>query len=146
MYKYKNDQDWRRFDLSSPSKKSANLMMCQAVQDHLTKEKFYTIPVVNIKDSVSSKDKEKIKEKEDDAHAAWAITKAELDKKAQAEAELRAIDAALAKTRVSAPKPPAPVVAPAAPGVCWCSTPRRYPTAQARMEARCMWTKTASRR
>ena len=55
----------------------------------------------------------KIKEKEDDAHAAWAITKAELDKKAQAEAELRAIDAALAKTRVSAPKPPAPV-APAA--------------------------------
>ena len=56
----------------------------------------------------------KIKEKEDDAHAAWAVTKAELDKKAQAEAELRAIDAALAKTRVSAPKPPAPV-APAAP-------------------------------
>ena len=59
----------------------------------------------------------KIKEKEDDAHAAWAVTKAELDKKAQAEAELRAIDAALAKTRVSAPpKPPAaPPVAPAAP-------------------------------
>ena len=56
----------------------------------------------------------KIKEKEDDAHSAWAVTKAELDKKAQAEAELRAIDAALAKTRVSAPKPPAPV-APAAP-------------------------------
>ena len=57
----------------------------------------------------------KIKEKEDDAHAAWAVTKAELDKKAQAEAELRAIDAALAKTRVSAPpKPPAaPPVAPA---------------------------------
>ena len=56
----------------------------------------------------------KIKEKEDDAHAAWAVTKAELDKKAQAEAELRAIDAALAKTRVSAPpKPPAaPPVAP----------------------------------
>ena len=56
----------------------------------------------------------KIKEKEDDAHSAWAVTKAELDKKAQAEAELRAIDAALAKTRVSAPpKPPAaPPVAP----------------------------------
>ena len=57
----------------------------------------------------------KIKEKEDDAHAAWAITKAELDKKAQAEAELRAIDAALAKTKVSAPKPPAAPAAPAAP-------------------------------
>ena len=57
----------------------------------------------------------KIKEKEDDAHAAWAVTKAELDKKAQAEAELRAIDAALAKTKVSAPKPPAAPAAPAAP-------------------------------
>ena len=59
----------------------------------------------------------KIKEKEDDAHAAWAVTKAELDKKAQAEAELRAIDAALAKTRVSAPPkaPAAPPVAPVAP-------------------------------
>ena len=59
----------------------------------------------------------KIKEKEDDAHAAWAVTKAELDKKAQAEAELRAIDAALAKTRVSAPPkaPPTPPVAPVAP-------------------------------
>ena len=60
----------------------------------------------------------KIKEKEDDAHAAWSVTKAELDKKAQAEAELRAIDAALAKTRVSAPpKPPAapPVAAPPKP-------------------------------
>ena len=56
----------------------------------------------------------KIKEKEDDAHAAWAITKAELDKKAQAEAELRAIDAALAKTRVSAP-PKAPAAPPVAP-------------------------------
>ena len=55
----------------------------------------------------------KIKEKEDDAHAAWAVTKAELDKKAQAEAELRAIDAALAKTRVSAPpKPAAPPLPP----------------------------------
>ena len=57
----------------------------------------------------------KIKEKEDDAHAAWAVTKAELDKKAQAEAELRAIDAALAKTKVSAPKPPVAPAAPAAP-------------------------------
>ena len=56
----------------------------------------------------------KIKEKEDDAHAAWAVTKAELDKKAQAEAELRAIDAALAKTRVSAP-PKAPAAPPVAP-------------------------------
>ena len=62
MYKYKNEQEWRRFDLSSPSKKGANLSMCSAVQDHLTKEKFYFIPIVNIKDNVSSKDKEKIKD------------------------------------------------------------------------------------
>ena len=62
MYKYKSDQGWRRFDLSSPSRKDANLMLCKAVQDHLVKEDFFTVPVVFIKDSVKDKDKEKIRE------------------------------------------------------------------------------------
>ena len=29
MYKYKSEQGWRRFDLQSPSRKDANLQMCQ---------------------------------------------------------------------------------------------------------------------
>jgi len=62
MYKYKTDQEWRRFDLSSPSRKAANLMMCQSVQDHLIKENFFTLPVVNIKDNVNGKDKDRIKD------------------------------------------------------------------------------------
>ena len=61
----------------------------------------------------------KIKEKEDDAHAAWKIVSDELEKKAQAIADLAAIDAALAKSRLNAPKPPPaapkPPTAPATP-------------------------------
>ena len=28
MYKYKSEQGWRRFDLQSPSRKEANITMC----------------------------------------------------------------------------------------------------------------------
>jgi hypothetical protein len=31
MYKFKFEQGWRRFDLTSPSKKDANVEMCKVV-------------------------------------------------------------------------------------------------------------------
>ena len=33
MYKFKFDQGWRRFDLTSPSKKDSNIEMCKAVSE-----------------------------------------------------------------------------------------------------------------
>ena len=57
----------------------------------------------------------KIKEKEDDAHAAWAVTKANSTKKLKPRLNYRAIDAR-SRTRVSAPpkrlRRPAPAPAP----------------------------------
>jgi SWI/SNF related-matrix-associated actin-dependent regulator of chromatin subfamily C len=31
MYKFKSEQGWRRFDLTSPSKKESNIEMCKEV-------------------------------------------------------------------------------------------------------------------
>merc|ERR1719361_2162964 len=62
MYKYRNEQGWRRFDLSSPSRKDANLQMCMQVQEHLIEQDLYKVPVVLIKDNVKEKDKNKVKD------------------------------------------------------------------------------------
>ena len=62
MYKFKNDMEWSRFDLSSPYRKNTNLLMCKTVEDHLIRKKCFYVPVIYIKDNVSAEDKEKIKE------------------------------------------------------------------------------------
>lgn len=43
MYKSKHEEGWRRFDLSTPSKKDANLSMCQKIEETLI-EKGYHVP------------------------------------------------------------------------------------------------------
>jgi len=62
MYKYKSEQSWRRFDLSSSTRKDANLNMCMAVQEQLISDDLYRVPVVLIKDTVKKDDKEKVRE------------------------------------------------------------------------------------
>jgi len=62
MYKYKNEQGWRRFDLSSPSRKDANLQMCIQVQEDLIEQDLYKVPVVMIKDNLKEKEKNKVRD------------------------------------------------------------------------------------
>jgi len=83
MYKFKTDQGWRRFDLTSPSRKEANLQLCVVVEAALVELGRHQKPIVFIKDVVKEKDKEKIKEKvkerggkvttdlEDATHVIW---------------------------------------------------------------------------
>lgn len=62
MYQFKNEQGWRRFDLSSPSRKEANLEMCQKVEDVLEKKRFHITPKLFLHKDLSKEDKEKVKE------------------------------------------------------------------------------------
>merc|ERR1719412_146913 len=62
MYQFKNEQGWRRFDLSSPSRKDANLQMCIQVQEDLIEQELYKVPVVMIKDNLKEKEKNKVRD------------------------------------------------------------------------------------
>jgi len=62
MYKYKSEQGWRRFDLQSPSRKDANLQMCQKVEEFLKAQKLFVPPSCFFKKNVKDADKEKAKE------------------------------------------------------------------------------------
>ena len=62
MYQFKNEQGWRRFDLSSPSRKDANLEMCQKVQEVLEKKKFHVSPKLLLQKNLSKDVKDKVKD------------------------------------------------------------------------------------
>jgi len=62
MYKYKTEQGWRRFDLQSPSRKENNLAMCMKVEEALSEEQLYMVPIVMIKDNVKSNDRDRAKD------------------------------------------------------------------------------------
>lgn len=48
MYKFKSDQGWRRFDLSSPSRKDANLQMCAKLEEVLVDKELHFVPKLYI--------------------------------------------------------------------------------------------------
>ena len=62
MYQFKNEQGWRRFDLSSPSRKEANLEMCQKVEEALEKKKYHISPKFFLRKNLDKEDVSKIKE------------------------------------------------------------------------------------
>jgi hypothetical protein len=62
MYQFKNEQGWRRFDLSSPSRKEANLEMCQKVEVALEKKGYHVSPKLLIRKELPKEDKDKVKE------------------------------------------------------------------------------------
>jgi len=62
MYKYKFDQGWRRFDLSSPSKKDLNLTMFKKAEEALVTEEIHLVPKLFImKDLLDEEDTDRIK-------------------------------------------------------------------------------------
>ena len=61
MYQFKNEQGWRRFDLSSPSRKEANLEMCQKVEEVLVKKGFHVNPKFYLHKDLSKEEKEQAK-------------------------------------------------------------------------------------
>ena len=62
MHQFKNEQGWRRFDFNSPSRKEANLEMCQKVEEALEKKKYHWSPKLFLSKGLSKEDKEKVKE------------------------------------------------------------------------------------
>ena len=62
MYQFKNEQGWRRFDLSSPSRKDANLEMCQKVEEVLEKKRFHVSPKFFLHKDLSKEEKEQAKD------------------------------------------------------------------------------------
>ena len=60
LYQFKNEQGWRRFDLSSPSRKDANLEMCQKVEEVLEKKRFHVNPKLFLHKDLTKEDKEKV--------------------------------------------------------------------------------------
>jgi SWI/SNF related-matrix-associated actin-dependent regulator of chromatin subfamily C len=62
MYQFKNEQGWRRFDMSSPSRKEANLTMCQKVEEALEKKGFHVSPKLLFRKDLPKEDKDRVKE------------------------------------------------------------------------------------
>ncbi len=62
MYKFKNDQGWRRFDLSSPSRKDMNMEMCREIQEALVEHELHVLPKLFLVKELSKEDREKVKE------------------------------------------------------------------------------------
>eukprot|EP00094_Tigriopus_californicus_P005291 TCALIF_05101-PA protein Name:"Similar to SMARCC2 SWI/SNF complex subunit SMARCC2 (Homo sapiens)" AED:0.04 eAED:0.04 QI:0/0.66/0.57/0.85/1/1/7/277/1078 len=62
MYKFKHEQAWRRFDLSSPSRKEANLQMCTKVEEALIEHEMHMLPKLFLRKELDKDDKDKVKE------------------------------------------------------------------------------------
>ncbi len=62
MYKFKYDQGWRRFDLSSPSRKDTNLQMCMKMEEALIEHELHVVPKLFLIDDMSKEEKDKAKE------------------------------------------------------------------------------------
>ena len=57
MYKFKTEQGWRRFDLSSPSRRDANLQMCQKAEEALVEQELHTLPKIAFAKELSKEDR-----------------------------------------------------------------------------------------
>ena len=57
MYKFKHDNNWRRFDLTSPSRKDANLQMCAKMEEAAVEHGFFQVPKLCIRKEVAKEDK-----------------------------------------------------------------------------------------
>jgi len=62
MYKYKFDHGWRRFDLSSPSRKEANLSMCAEAVNSMVKAGIHVLPKVLLMKDIPKDEREGLKE------------------------------------------------------------------------------------
>ena len=62
MYQFKNEQGWRRFDLSSPSRKETNLEMCQKIEEVLEKKRLHVSPKLFLHKDLSKDVKDKVKD------------------------------------------------------------------------------------
>jgi SWI/SNF related-matrix-associated actin-dependent regulator of chromatin subfamily C len=61
MYKFKFEQGWRRFDLSSPSRKETNMQMCQKMEEALIEHELDAAPKLFLMDDLEKEDVEKAK-------------------------------------------------------------------------------------
>ena len=57
MYKFKNEQGWRRFDLSSPSRKDMNMDMCREIQEALVEHELHTLPKLYLTKELAKEDR-----------------------------------------------------------------------------------------
>lgn len=62
MYKYKFEQGWRRFDLSSPSRKDTNVAMCSKVEESLVEKGFHVTPKLFLKKDLPKEDRDRVRE------------------------------------------------------------------------------------
>merc|ERR1712223_1161637 len=62
MHQFKNEQGWRRFDFSSPSRKEANIEMCQKVEEALEKKRYHVAPKFFFHKTLPKEEKDKVKE------------------------------------------------------------------------------------
>ncbi|XP_072021205.1 SWI/SNF complex subunit SMARCC2-like isoform X4 [Amphiura filiformis] len=62
VYKFKNEQGWRRFDFQSPSRMDRNVEMFMSVAKHLLQNKCYTLPCVYLQEDIEPKLLTKLKE------------------------------------------------------------------------------------
>lgn len=57
MYKFKHELGWRRFDLSSPSRKEANLEMCAKIEEALIEHELHVVPRIFIRKDVDKEER-----------------------------------------------------------------------------------------
>ncbi len=62
MYKFRNEQGWRRFDLSSPSRRETNLDMCREIQEALIEHDIHVVPKLYLSKNLDKEDRDKVKE------------------------------------------------------------------------------------
>lgn len=62
MHQFKHEQGWRRFDFSSPSRKEANLEMCQKAEENLVKKNYHLAPKFFFHKTLPKDEKEKAKQ------------------------------------------------------------------------------------
>ena len=62
MYKFKHELGWRRFDLSSPSRKEANLEMCTKIEEALIEHDLHVVPRIFIRKDVDKEERDQIRD------------------------------------------------------------------------------------
>ncbi len=57
MYRFKSEQGWRRFDLSSPSRRDVNIDMCREIQEALVERGLHAVPKLNLAKALAKEDR-----------------------------------------------------------------------------------------
>ena len=80
MYKFKFDHGWRRFDLSSPSRKEANLSMCAKAEEALVEQGIHLLPKVYFTRDMPKNERERLSELVNSKKlAGWEVVDEEAD-------------------------------------------------------------------